>query len=104
VGVLVSSPVWHEEVFMRKRSRWLVVISNDANDWEPCFYIKAWDITKDRHIKNFGDLSDNAPLAYGPAWKGMLDWDVWANYVSDRICHPTMAAALAGLTALKGRL
>jgi hypothetical protein len=107
MGVLVSSPQWYEEVFTRKGTRWLIIISNDANDWVPCFYIKVWDITANRKVHDYesfseivihGNQMDKFGTNFLPTY---IDFN---SYSSDGICHKTMAGALAGLKELKGRL
>ncbi len=100
---LVSNQRWHEEVFVKGGARHLVVISNDANDVVPCFYIKVWDITVNRKVKDWDSFSDlvlhgNQTDQFGRLLNSFIDPH---EYHSDGVCHPTMAAALEGLAQLK---
>ncbi len=102
----ISSERWHEEVFMRGGARWLAVISNDANDLMPCFYIKVWNITANRRIRDYSSFSEIT--MFGDQTDGLghvLDSFIDpCEYYSDGVCYQTMATALMGLKELKRKL
>ena len=101
---MIRTPTWYEKVFRRGGRRYLAIISNDNNDVEPCFYIKVWNITANKKVRDWSTFSDiviegNQTNQFGQVLDSWIDFSA---YGSNGVCHPTMVGAVRALERFMG--